>query len=68
MNWTRLQGRYYQIAGSIRERLGTLMENEAQVSLGKEDQLVGRLREYCGVSLEEAELLASQVLFCASHH
>jgi uncharacterized protein YjbJ (UPF0337 family) len=68
MNWTRIQGRYYQIAGRVREHLGTLVKNETEVRLGKEDQLVGRLREYCGVSLEDAELLASQVLCCVSHH
>jgi uncharacterized protein YjbJ (UPF0337 family) len=68
MNFSRMQGRYYQFAGRIRERLGRLTKNDSQVRLGKEDQLVGRLREYCGVSLEDAELLASQVLVCISDH
>jgi uncharacterized protein YjbJ (UPF0337 family) len=68
MNWNHAQSRCYQIGGRIRERLGATTQNEPEVKLGKEDQLVGRIRQYCGVSLEDAQLLASQVLFCISHH
>jgi uncharacterized protein YjbJ (UPF0337 family) len=67
MNWNRIQGRYYQIAGRIRECLGTVAKNELEVKLGRQDQIVGRIKEHCGVSLEDAELLASELLFSISH-
>ena len=56
-----MEGRYYQFVGKIREWIGTVAHDEMQVNLGRHDQLVGRISEYCRVPLEEAELRASEV-------
>jgi hypothetical protein len=51
--------RYYQLAGRIREQLGLFTHNEAAVNVGRHDQLVGRITEFCNVSIEDAEVMAS---------
>jgi uncharacterized protein YjbJ (UPF0337 family) len=56
-----MEGRYYQFVGKIREWIGTVAHNQTEVNLGRHDQLVGRISEYCRVPLEEAELRANEV-------
>jgi uncharacterized protein YjbJ (UPF0337 family) len=53
-----LIARYFQFAGRIREKFGRLTHNDVAVNVGKHDQLVGRITEFCHVSIEDAELLA----------
>jgi uncharacterized protein YjbJ (UPF0337 family) len=52
-------GGWYQFAGKIRVWLGTIANSEVEVNEGKRDQLIGRITQHCGVSLEDAESIAS---------
>jgi uncharacterized protein YjbJ (UPF0337 family) len=56
-----MEGRYYQFVGKIREWIGTVSNNETEVNLGRHDQLVGRISEYCHLPVEEAELRAKDL-------
>jgi uncharacterized protein YjbJ (UPF0337 family) len=56
-----LIARYYQFAGRIREQFGLLTNSEIAIVIGRHDQLVGRITEFCHVSLEDAELMARDV-------
>jgi uncharacterized protein YjbJ (UPF0337 family) len=53
-----LIARYFQFAGRIREKFGRITHNDVAVNIGRHDQLVGRITEFCHVSIEDAELLA----------
>jgi uncharacterized protein YjbJ (UPF0337 family) len=55
-----LIARYYQLAGRIREQFGRITHNDVAINVGKHDQLVGRITEFCHVSIEDAELLARE--------
>jgi uncharacterized protein YjbJ (UPF0337 family) len=57
-----LIARYYQFAGRIREQFGILTHNEIAIVTGRHDQLVGRITEFCHVSIEDAELMAETPL------
>jgi uncharacterized protein YjbJ (UPF0337 family) len=52
--------RYYQFAGRIREAFGRITHNETAIAVGKHDQLVGRITEFCHLSIEDAELMARE--------
>jgi hypothetical protein len=56
-----MEGHYYQFVGRIREWIGTIADNELEVSLGRCDRLVGRTTEHRCIPLEETELRASEV-------
>jgi uncharacterized protein YjbJ (UPF0337 family) len=57
MSGHALAGRYYEVAGRIREWLGTVSGNELAVQIGKHDRLVGKVAREQDVSLAEAELI-----------
>ena len=60
MNWDQRQGQWMQVSGKIRERLGTLTENEEIRLAGQRDQLVGRLQQRYGIAREKAEKQLNQ--------
>jgi uncharacterized protein YjbJ (UPF0337 family) len=61
MSQHRVLGRYYQLAGKVREWLGEKQGNEAAIEAGRRDQLVGRIAQHVGVTLIEADRLADAV-------
>lgn len=65
MNQDRIQGRWKQIKGKIRERWGRLTDDDLDVIAGRRDQLLGRIQQRHGLAREEAE---RQVGEMASSH
>ena len=55
MNRDRIEGKWKQYAGKIRERWGKLTDDDLTVIHGKKDQLVGLVQERYGYAKEEAQ-------------
>ena len=55
MNQDRIQGRWKQIKGKIRERWGKLTDDDLDVIAGRRDQLLGRIQQRHGLARDEAE-------------
>ena len=55
MNRDRLEGKWKQLSGSMRERWGKLTDDRLSVVAGKHDQLAGRYQEQYGVNQEEGK-------------
>ena len=55
MNRDRLQGKWKQFTGSMRERWGRLTDDRLSVVAGKHNQLAGRYQEQYGITREEGE-------------
>ena len=53
MNRDRLEGKWKQLSGSVRERWGELTDDRLRVIAGKHDQLAGRVQEQYGINKEE---------------
>lgn len=54
MNQDRLQGRWKQLKGKIREGWGRLTDDDLDVIAGRRDQLLGRIQERHGAAREDA--------------
>ncbi len=54
MNQDRIQGRWKQWKGKLREQWGRLTEDDLDVIAGRRDQLLGRIQERHGVARDEA--------------
>ena len=48
MNWDRIEGALLRAKGKLEERWGKLMHDEAEVSAGQRDQLIGTLQHRYG--------------------
>ena len=55
MNWDRIQGRWQQTKGTIREQWGKLTDDDLDIIAGKRDQLVGLLQRRYGATREDIE-------------
>lgn len=55
MNRDRLEGKWKQFSGSVRERWGRLTADRLSVVAGQHDQLAGRVQERSGIYKEEGE-------------
>jgi uncharacterized protein YjbJ (UPF0337 family) len=55
MNWDRIEGKWKQAAGKIKEKWGKLTDDDLQMIRGKRDQLVGKIQERYGIAKDEAE-------------
>jgi uncharacterized protein YjbJ (UPF0337 family) len=55
MNWDRIAGSWKQFKGSAREQWGELTNDQRNVIAGKRDQLVGRIQETYGISMDRTE-------------
>lgn len=62
MNRDRLEGKWKQFSGSVREQWGRLTDNRLRVIAGKHDQLAGRYQEQYGITKEEGERQLSEFL------
>jgi uncharacterized protein YjbJ (UPF0337 family) len=54
MNHDRIQGRWKQLKGRIRQQWGKLADDDLHVIAGKREQLLGRIQQRHGVAKEEA--------------
>ena len=55
MNWDRIEGKWKQASGKMKEKWGKLTADDFKVIGGKRDQLVGKIQERYGVAKDEAE-------------
>ena len=55
MNQDRIQGRWRQIIGKVKEQWGRLTDDDLDVIAGKRDQLLGRIQQRHGIAKDEAE-------------
>lgn len=55
MNQDRIQGRWKEIKGKVRERWGQLTDDDLDVIAGRRDQLLGRIQQRHGLARDEAE-------------
>lgn len=62
MNTDRLEGKWKQAMGKLREKWGKLTEDDLEMIAGKRDQLIGRLQERYGIAKDEAEKQANEFI------
>jgi len=55
MNQDRLEGKWKQLKGKVRERWGKLTDDDVDVVAGKRDHLAGKIQERYGIARDEAE-------------
>lgn len=55
MNWDRIEGKWKQASGKVKEKWGKLTDDDIQMIRGKRDQLVGRVQERYGIAKDDAE-------------
>ena len=60
MNWDRIEGKWKQSMGKIRERWGKLTDDDLNVIAGKRDQLIGKIQERYGIAKEAAEVQVNE--------
>lgn len=54
MNWNIIEGKWKEMAGSIREQWGKLTDNDLEEIAGKRDKLEGALQAKYGYTQEQA--------------
>lgn len=62
MNWDQIEGKWKDIKGSVREKLGKLTDDDLETIGGKKDRLVGRIQERYGYDKERAEREADEAV------
>ncbi|MBC5785820.1 CsbD family protein [Ramlibacter sp. USB13] len=55
MNQDRIQGRWRQIKGKVKEQWGKLTDDDLDVIAGRREQLLGRIQQRHGVARDEAD-------------
>ena len=55
MNPDRIEGRWKQIKGKVREQWGRLTDDDLDVIAGRRDQLLGRIQQRHGLAKDEAQ-------------
>ena len=55
MNRDRLEGKWKQFTGTVRERWGSLTDDRLSIVAGRHDQLAGKYQEQYGIHKEEGE-------------
>ena len=55
MNQDRIQGRWKQWKGKVKEQWGKLTDDDLDVIAGRRDQLLGRIQQRHGIAKDEAE-------------
>lgn len=55
MNWDRIEGRWKQMKGTVKEKWGKLTDDEFDQIAGNKDKLVGKIQERYGVSKDKAQ-------------
>jgi uncharacterized protein YjbJ (UPF0337 family) len=54
VNRDRLEGKWKQLSGSVREQWGKLTDDRLSMVAGQHDQLAGRYQEQYGITKEES--------------
>lgn len=54
MNQDRIEGRWRQLKGKIREHWGRLTDDDLDVIAGRRDQLLGRIQQRHGQARDQA--------------
>lgn len=54
MNQDRIQGRWKQLVGKVREQWGKLTDDDLDIIAGRRDQLLGRIQERHGLAKDQA--------------
>jgi uncharacterized protein YjbJ (UPF0337 family) len=54
MNGDQIEGQWKQMKGQLREKWGSLTDDDVEMIAGKRDQLIGRLQVRYGIAKEEA--------------
>jgi len=65
MNQDRIQGRWKQRKGKVKEQWGKLTDDDLDVIAGRRDQLLGRIQQRHGLARDEADRQLS--VFESSH-
>jgi uncharacterized protein YjbJ (UPF0337 family) len=55
MNKDRVQGRWKQFKGKVKEQWGKLTDDDLDVIAGRRDQLLGRIQQRHGLARDEAD-------------
>ena len=55
MNQDRIQGRWKQLKGKLKEQWGKLTDDDLDVIAGRRDQLLGRIQQRHGLARDEAD-------------
>ena len=55
MNWDTIKGNWHELKGSVREKWGSLTNDELDRIAGDREQLIGRLQQHYGHTREQAE-------------
>lgn len=55
MNWDRIEGKWKQSVGKVKEKWGKLTDDDMDVIAGRKDQLVGKIQERYGIAKDAAE-------------
>ena len=55
MNQDRIEGKWKQLKGVVREKWGKLTDDDINQIAGQHDRLVGKVQERYGIAKEEAE-------------
>jgi uncharacterized protein YjbJ (UPF0337 family) len=62
MNRDRLEGKWKQLSGRMKERWGTLTHDQLSVVAGKHDQAAGKYQERYGITREKGERVLAEFL------
>jgi uncharacterized protein YjbJ (UPF0337 family) len=54
MNQDRIEGRWKQLKGKVKEQWGRLTDDDLEVIAGRRDQLLGRIQQRHGLAKDEA--------------
>jgi uncharacterized protein YjbJ (UPF0337 family) len=60
MNWDRIEGKWKQFTGGVKERWGKLTHDQLEVIAGKRDVLAGKIQQCYGLSKDAAEKQISE--------
>ena len=58
MNWDRIEGKWTQMKGAVKQQWGKLTDDDLDYIAGSRDKLVGRLQERYGIAKDEANARA----------
>jgi uncharacterized protein YjbJ (UPF0337 family) len=55
MNQDRIQGRWKQLKGKLKEQWGKLTDDDLDVIAGRRDQLLGKIQQRHGLARDDAD-------------
>ena len=62
MNWEQIEGMWTQVKGTVREKWGSLTDDDLELIAGRKDRLLGKLQERYGLAKEAAERELDQLV------